>query len=128
MTCHVAGGTTDAGQRMLAWAKKLAPNLRVAPSVGYNLKNGVKTAALSSIFTSKGAELLLVAGYSPGLDGGHNDFTQASVSSMSSTANQAEARALVAAAAAAGATLVHDASFADWEEALDDVAATSLPI
>ena len=40
-------------------------------------------------------------------------------------ADRAAMREMASAAAAAGATLAHDAAFASWGEALDDVAATT---
>ena len=127
----ISGGSSDAGQTMAQYVKKIdADNLRVAPQVGLLLKHNRSTDELAALFSSQApqAKLLLVGGYNVGVVPncrGSCDFSQAAVSSMDA-AGQAQARALAAAAAAAGATLVHDAAFADWQQALDDVAATAL--
>jgi hypothetical protein len=136
-----ASASADAGQTLLAWAEKLGQdNLRVALQTGLLLKNNhtaAEAAALynhsssssSSSSSSKAkaaATFLLVSGYNDGVNAKRaDDFDQASVSGMPNAADRAALREMASAAAAAGATLVHDAAFASWGEALDDVAATT---
>ena len=91
------------------------------------LKHGRSLQEVTTLYDARAtAELLLVSGYNAGVVAscqGSCDFSQAPVSGMNATF-QALAAAYVRAAAVAGATLVHDAAFTNWEQALDDVAAT----
>lgn len=123
--------SSDAGETMLSWVSQLGSdvqNVKVALQTGLLIKHSISAEDAALPYRNKAATLLLVSGYNPGVDGrtGQNDdFSQASVVSMDGR-GQASARELVGMAAAAGAVLVHDASFSSWHEALDDVAATKL--
>lgn len=120
----------DAGAAALEYVKKVdVSNLRIALQTGILLENNVAAAEVAKTYAgARGSalesNLLLVSGYEAGVQGATHGFSQAPVSGMD-RADQFAVVRLVDAAAQAGATLIYDAAFASWSEALDDVWATS---
>eukprot|EP01052_Picozoa_sp_SAG31_P002029 SAG31_NODE_68_length_28153_cov_23.647717_11_plen_778_part_00 len=119
----------DAGAAALEYVKKIGvANLRIALQTGMLLENNRSAAEVAKTYAKGSApepNLLLVSGYNEGVQGATHGFSQAPVSGMD-RADQAAVVRLVDAAAQAGATLIYDAAFASWNEALDDVWATSM--